>query len=336
LVESKASALVLTIACALLILLPMFPTSEAQSSWVGLSINPSMYVAHQEGELFNITINIDNVGNLSNYQLTIKYNNSLLGVAQVTCGTFFPAFPNSHFSFDNSTSPGSLQINCSLSNPANPVGGRGTLALVTFRALHAQTSGLESPLKIAQSVLLDSKLNPIVHDSVDAVYFWDLMEPDPPVDGRLLDVYTQNGGVGEGQPDGNFTLGEVVYLTTSVSYNGMPVQSKLIAFQVKNPLNQTIVIRTAISDTNGMATVSFKIPNDVSSIGTWSGISVVDIAQEVVWDTITFQVNAITPVGGFSIALNQSPRINLLAPYQIMVFALILVFVATKRVAKHN
>lgn len=332
--SGKASALVLALACALLILLPTFPVSNAQSRWVGLSINPSMYVAHQKGELFNVTINVDNVGNLSSYRLTITYNNSLLSVAQVSYGSFFPPPPSSHFSFDNSTSPGSLQINCSLSSPANPVGGSGILALITFRALYAQGSGLDSPLKLTQTVLLDSKLNPIVHDSVDAVYFWNLMEPDPPVDGRLLDVYTQNGGVGLGQPDGNFTLGEVVYLTSSVSYNGNPVQSKLIAFQVKNPHNKTIVIRTAISDQNGMATVSFKIPNDLDSIGTWSGISVVDIAEEVVWDTISFQANSIMPVGGFSISLNENPRVSLLAPYQIMVFTLILAFVVAKRKAK--
>jgi len=332
--RSNVAALFLALACALFILFPTFPTSHAQSSWVGISINPSVYIAHQKNELFNITVNIDNVENFSGYRLSLTYNNSLLTVAQVFLGSFFAAPPKSQFSFDNSTTPGSLQINCSLSNPANPISGSGILASVTFKALYVQNSTLESPLKLSQSVLLDSKLNPIVHDYVDALYFWNSMEPDPPVDGRLLDVYTQKGGVGEGQPDGNFTLAEVVYLTTSVSYNGNPVQSKLIAFQVKNPLNQTIVIRTAISDMNGMATVSFKIPNDVSSVGTWSGISVVDIAQEVVWDTITFQVNAITPVGGFSISLSETPRFNVLLPYQIMVFTLILAFVAAKRKAK--
>jgi hypothetical protein len=116
------------------------------------------------------------------------------------------------------------------------------------------------------------------------------MQPDPPLGGRLLDLYTQKGGKGPNEPGGEFVAGEMVYLISRVTYNDYPVQQKLVVFEVRSPLNETVVILVAATDQDGFAQISFRIPNIPSSNGTWTGISVVDIAGETVWDTINFRV----------------------------------------------
>jgi len=116
------------------------------------------------------------------------------------------------------------------------------------------------------------------------------MQPDPPLGGRLLDLYTQKGGKGPNEPGGEFVAGEMVYLISRVTYDDYPVQQKLVAFEVRSPLNETVVILVAATDQDGFAQISFRIPNIPSSNGTWTGISVVDIAGETVWDTISFRV----------------------------------------------
>jgi hypothetical protein len=330
-VTKRSVSIVLAVAFSILMVLSAISKTNAQSFGTSILISPSIYIAHHKGESFNIAINVNNVQNLASYQLSLTYNKSLLSVTQVSPGLFFPSSPSSHFTFDNKTSSGSIQINCSLSNPSLPKTGSGALAVITFTVIYAPNSTVESPLELGATTLLDQKLNSIVHDSVDGLYFWKAMEPDPPIDGRLLDLYTQRGGVGSGQPGGIFSGGAEVDLTAQVTYNGAPVQSKLVAFQVQDPLNQTEVLRTATTDQNGSATVSFKIPNLPSSYGTWMGIAVVDIAEVATWDTITFLVTSITPVGGFSISLSENARVNALPSYYMAVLTLILAFVAIER-----
>jgi hypothetical protein len=292
-----------------------------------------MHVAQEEGELFNIAIDVNNVANLRSYQFAVAYDASLLKVAQVFQGSFFPTPPKSYFKFDNKTSLGLVEVNCSLSGSVNPISGNGTLALVTFEVVNGSSSPLNSPLELRQTLLLDSKLVPIAHDSVGAVYFWKLMEPDPPSAG-LLDVYTQRGGQGSGQPGGSFIVGEKVDLISKVTYGGNPVQQKLVAFQVEDPLGEIIVIRTATTDQNGLAAISFLIPIDAASVGTWNAISTVDVAGVTAWDTITFQVTISLPVGGFSISMKGSAK-AVPAFYDVVILTAILAFVAIKRRARN-
>jgi hypothetical protein len=293
-----------------------------------------MYIAHERDEIFNVTIDVINVGNLSSYQFTFFYNNSLLQIEQVSPGSFFPPASVSHMNYDNNTSLGSIGITCSLSNPTDSVSGSGTLASITFRVIFVPNSCLGSPLELRQTLLLDSARVPIVHDLVGAVYFWKSAGPDPPIEGRLLDVYTQRGGIGQGQPDGNYKLGEEVKLISKVTYNGQPVQEKLVAYQVQNPSNQFSILRTGTTDQNGLTMISFKIPNVLNNIGTWTAIAVVEIAEKTAWDIVTFEVTSVTPVGGFSTIVRGSGRENPLVPYHMTVFALILVFAMTKHKAK--
>lgn len=331
--EESRSVLVPIMVCALLILLPAVPESNALDSQPYLFINPTMYVAHGRDEIFNVTVDVINVGNLNSYQFTFFYNNSLLQIEQVSPGSFFPSTPLSCFKFDNKTLD-SVEITCSLNDSTDSASGTGTLALITLKAINVPNSCLGSPLELRQTLLLDSAQVSIVHDLVGAVYFWKSAGPDPPIEGRLLDVYTQRGGIGQGQPDGNYKLGEEVKLISKVTYNGQPVQKKLVAYQVQNPSNQVSIYRTGTTDQNGLTMTSFRIPNVLDSIGTWTAIAVVEIAEKVAWDIVTFEVTFVTPVGGFSTAVRGSRRESPLVPYHMAVFALILVFAMTKHKAK--
>lgn len=331
--ERSRSALALVLVCALLTLLPTVPESNALDSYPYLFINPTMYIAHGIDEIFNVTVDVINVGNLSSYQFAFFYNNSLLQIEQVSPGSFFPSTSLSCFEFDNKTLD-SVEITCSLIDSTDSASGTGTLALITLKAIHVPDSCLGSPLELRQTLLLNSMRVPIVHDLVGAVYFWKSAGPDPPIEGRLLDVYTQRGGIGQGQPDGNYKLGEEVKLVSVVTYNGQPVQEKLVAYQVQNPSNQISILRTGTTDQNGLTMISFKIPNVLDSIGTWTAIAVVEIAEKVAWDIVTFEVSFVTPVGGFSTVVRGSGRESPSIPYHMTVFVLILVFVMAKRKAK--
>ena len=315
-----------------MLILPAVPKSNALESSPYLFVNPTMYVAHARGELFNVTIDVINIENLSSYQFTVVYNNSLLKPERVSPESFFPPAPLSHMNYDNNTTLGSIGITSSLANPTDSVSGSGTLASVTFRVISVPDSCLGSPLELRQTLLLDSAHVPIFHDLVGALYFWKSAGPDPPIEGRLLDVYTPKGGKGQGQPDGKYTLGEEVQLIAEVTYNGLPVQGKLVAFQCQNPSGQISILRTAITDQNGFATVSFRIPNVLDSLGTWTAISVVEIAEKVAWDIVTFEV--VTAVGGFSTAIRGNDRADLTASYSLLIITSALAFVIVKRKPK--
>jgi hypothetical protein len=328
-------ALVLILVASILLPLINIPKSNAADPKVCLSLDPFMYIAHAKGETFTVNIEITNVANLSSYQFTVTHNASLLKVNQVLQGPFIPPSLPSHFSFQTNMSTGILKINCSINNPNNAVTGSGSLASIIFEVIHNPNWCANGPIRLIQTTLLNAKGISIVHDVVGAVYFYKTLEPDPPVEGRVLDVYTQKGGIGQGQHDGNFTLGEEVQLTSNVTYNGFPVQQKLVAFQVQNPLGISVVLRTAITDQNGQASISFKIPNVLDSIGTWWVISVVEIAEEIAWDIVTFDVVTATPVGGYSTATKGLPETGSYASYQIIVAALS-VFLVTTRFRKRR
>jgi NADH:ubiquinone oxidoreductase subunit K len=153
------------------------------------------------------------------------------------------------------------------------------------------------------------------------------------VQGRLLDIYTRKGGMGLGQPGGTFTQGEEVQLIANVTYNGQPVQQKLVGFEVQNPLNISVVLRSAVTDEDGLCSISFKIPILPENVGTWTAIAIVEIAQETSFDTITFIVKLFRPVGGFSVSTKRDQN-SLLVSYNLVIISLILSLVAVKRKAR--
>jgi len=271
-----------------------------ESTCTYLSMNPLAHVAHEIGELFDVAIDVSFVENLHSLGFTLTYNQSLIDVEQVIQGTFFPSPPESLFEYAENELRGSVTVNMSLAAPGASRNGNGTLAWIVFRTVEESYGG--SPISFEQALLSDSALKPITHDSVGAVYFWKSVAPDPPAEGRVIDLYTQKGGKGPNEPGGDFVAGELVYLVSQVTYDGNPVQQKLVAFEVRNPSNESVLFRGATTDADGLANISFRIPILMSSNGTWTAVSAVDIREEVVWDTMSFRVYlGHVPVGGYSV-----------------------------------
>ncbi len=306
------------------------PIAYGESAEPYLFITPPMYVAREIGELFDVAVNISGVENLRSLEFTVTYNKSLVDVAQVVQGPFFPPPPRSYFEIEKNESLGFVRINMSLADSETPRSGNGTLAWISFRVVQGPESCVSSPLVLQQTLLFNSALIPIAHDSVGAVYFWKSMQPDPPEEDRLLDLYTQKAGVGPNEEGGEFMTGQIVHLVSRVTYNSDPVQQKLVAFQVRNPIDETVLIETAITDENGLAIISFRIPVILSSNGTWTAISIVEIAEKTVWDTISFQVYFRIPVGGYSFPIKGYTTAKPLTLYLPLVAILTAVFTIIK------
>jgi hypothetical protein len=129
---------------------------------------------------------------------------------------------------------------------------------------------------------------------------------------------------------GDFTAGEMVHLISKVTYNDAPVQNKLVAFEVLNPSDEVVLIRTAITDGEGIAMTSFRTPLILISNGTWTAISTVSLADKVEWDITTFQVYLVIPVGGHSVSINVKSEKEPTAQY-IIAIAILTAFTTIKR-----
>jgi hypothetical protein len=319
-----------------MVLLLAVPTStfnirvHAQPSQAHLLLTPPINVAEEIGELFDVAINVFDVEDLRDVRLTVSFNTSLLNARQVLQESLFPPPPKSYFRWEIDESFGLVKVNASLANSEAPIAGNGTLALIAFEVVEGPESYVSSPIYIQNALLLDSASNSIIYDSVSAVYFWRSMRPDPPAGGPALDVYTQKGGIGPDEPGGQFVAGELVYLISQVTYNNDPVQRKLVAFEVTSPLNES-VLRSAVTDEKGFASISFRPLSLPSSNGTWKAISVVDIAKTVAWDTVSFQVVFIPPVGGYSSTIDEHTLERPLTMYILLLAIVTAFFTVIKR-----
>lgn len=106
---------------------------------------------------------------------------------------------------------------------------------------------------------------------------------------------------------------------------------KLVAFEVRNPFNQSVVFRPSITDQDGLAEISFRMLGVPSNNGTWSAISVVEIAEETVWDTLSFRVHITMPIGGYSIPIKGNTTEKTLTLCLTIVTVLTIVLTVIKR-----
>lgn len=143
---------------------------------------------------------------------------------------------------------------------------------------------------------------------------------DPPGQG-LIKEYTDRDG-------GFYMLGDTVLLFALVTFAGDPVANKLVAFQVLDPSNTTALIDVAFTDGNGIAVTSFRLPEIVSNVGTWTAFATVELDQVAYSDVIAFQVRPLSTVGGYSFVLKSADNsVNLLAPYSLVSVTLTFSFV---------
>jgi len=176
-----------------------------------------------------------------------------------------------------------------------PFPSSGHLVKLAFELIHQEAYPWydESPLDLydAKYANVTGYSVPSTHDNVDG-----LVKINGFVVGRQIDMYTQYpgpyGGQGPHLPSDMFWPQKQVELWANVTYNLWPEQNKIVAFEIHNPQGEIVDIITAISDENGVAHTSYRIPwpcfNTSALFGIWTVIATVDIACVVVNDTMQF------------------------------------------------
>ncbi|MBS7281606.1 MAG: hypothetical protein KIH09_17470, partial [Candidatus Freyarchaeota archaeon] len=111
-------------------------------------------------------------------------------------------------------------------------------------------------------------------------------------DDLKIDLYTQKepySGRGLNQPSDAFAPQEDMQLYAYVTYYDDPVEGKLVAFQVSDPLGNTVLFRSSVTNAYGIASMSFRIPSE-PMFGQWTAFATVEITGRIVNDTLTFKV----------------------------------------------
>ena len=256
---------------------------------------------------FSVDINIYNVDSgwrLAGVELLLLYNTTVLDVLEVQNGTFFEPFTSLTWFFHQTfEDEGKIRIVYTILDipGMTPPYGDGKIATIRFNATYQEQfpNSVSSDLNITLDV--ENGMN-----SYFVNFLADELPYDPEVDGyyelagyvigRVIDVYTQYpgpfGGQGPMQPSDMFWPQKQVELYANVTYNEWPVQEKDVAFEIRNPQGELVTILTARTDEYGVAHTSFRIPwpcDDPESLfGVWTITATVDIACEVVNDTLWF------------------------------------------------
>jgi hypothetical protein len=107
-----------------------------------------------------------------------------------------------------------------------------------------------------------------------------------------IDLYNQKGGYGPSEPSEDFAAGETVELTALLTY-GDPVEYKLVGFEVRNAQGEIVLIRSNLTDANGLAGINFTIRGDClpEIFGIWTTFAIASVSEKTVNDTLTFKVS---------------------------------------------
>lgn len=106
---------------------------------------------------------------------------------------------------------------------------------------------------------------------------------------RVLDLYTQQLGVGPDQYGGLFQPNDLVQLSAYLTANGLPINETEVAFAINTP---TRYLRTdsATTDDQGIASVNLNLtlPGDEQVSGVWNVTASALIENETLTDSLTF------------------------------------------------
>jgi hypothetical protein len=116
-------------------------------------------------------------------------------------------------------------------------------------------------------------------------------------DGLVVDLFSNKApydGRGINQTIDAFSPFETVVLYALVTYNGDPVATLFVNFQVESPKHNIRVVESPQTNRSGVAEIEFNIPygENVSetAFGTWTVFASASIAGRYAFDTSTFEV----------------------------------------------
>ncbi|MDH7563800.1 MAG: hypothetical protein QHH24_02810 [Candidatus Bathyarchaeota archaeon] len=87
------------------------------------------------------------------------------------------------------------------------------------------------------------------------------------------------------------TRGELVSISGNISYDGLPLNNKLVSIEVKDPLNATILMQTRQSDSEGRFNTSFRL-STMAEFGTYTVYVASEHNSEVATDQAQFGVTS--------------------------------------------
>ena len=253
---------------------------------------------------FDVNVRIDDLDaewHLVGLEFKLQYDTTLLEVKNVAEGPFMQSFGTTWFVTYVEFDYVYVMVLFYPLNETNPTAfpeGDGVLATITFQGIYAE----EFPwvgscaLNLTEIKLSDDRAMSIPQDpEVDGLY-----TIKGYILGRQIDVFTQYpdgfNGRGPNEPSDAFAPQDLVCLTAYVTYNLDPVQNKLVSFEVHSPYDDHVIYLDAITDETGYATVCWRIPwpcpewPEDEIFGIWTVTATVDIANEVVTDTLQFRV----------------------------------------------
>lgn len=146
-----------------------------------------------------------------------------------------------------------------------------------------------------------------------------------------------HGGFGKGiAATPPFIVGERIVLYAFVAYEGMPVQSILVAFQVDNPESSQLIASTQQTNASGYATINFTITENVYPHypSSWNSVVTTSPSGKTFNDTMPFRVLP-RHVGGVSfhvpvLATQTYARIIMI---NVLIASVLIVFSKTRRKA---
>ena len=92
-----------------------------------------------------------------------------------------------------------------------------------------------------------------------------------------------------------------VTLFASVTYNYWPEQFKTVTFEIIDPYGTTWAKLTALTDENGIATITFRMPwtceNATAYFGEWTVIASTEVADVKIFDYLWFKYDYLVNIG---------------------------------------
>ena len=290
-------------------------------------LGPDLWVGDQFGKTFKVNVTINDLHfawHLVGVQFRLGYDPTLMEVVDVEEGPFLQYFAQygtypivfiesdtifgPHILFGDIILPDSTGSWDWMETYHGWTNGSGVLATITFRPLvQSWTQNYTADFPILEIVLCDEEAKEINYlPPVHGTYTMLAIEAV----GRVIDVWMQYpapyGGQGPNQPADLVKPQQEVCLTAKVTYNWWPVEGKLVTFQVFDNNGSLYAVFQATTDEGGYAYVCFRMPwPGENYFGVWTVIASVEVADEIVTDTMTFhydylinQVKIVSPAEG--------------------------------------
>jgi hypothetical protein len=120
----------------------------------------------------------------------------------------------------------------------------------------------------------------------------------PPAAGAAIDLTSNKvpiNGEGPNQASDSYAPQELMILYAKVTYNGEPVENKLVGFEVRDSNGDCVTYRVGATNALGIAEVEFRTPS-MPAFGDWIAYAIVDVAGTTVGDTMPFRVGWIVQI----------------------------------------